>query len=74
MADILDRLKAAIADRHRIERELVSTQATHAALRQHVEYLDEDRPLFRDHKAMRGTVKILVLDAVESGIGELAIY
>jgi len=51
------------------------TRAAHAEVRRHVEYLDEDRPLYRDHNAMREAVKNLsVLEAVESEIGELATY
>jgi len=51
------------------------TKAAHAAVREHVEHLDVDRPLYRDHNAMRDAVKNLaVLEAVESEIGELATY
>jgi histidine ammonia-lyase len=51
------------------------TQAAHRAVRQHVEFLDVDRPLYRDHNAMRDAVENLsVLNAVESEIGELATY
>jgi histidine ammonia-lyase len=51
------------------------TRAAHRAVREHVEYLDVDRPLYRDHNAMRDAVKNLsVLEAVESEIGELATY
>ncbi len=51
------------------------TRAAHAAVREHVEYLDVDRPLYRDHNAMRDAVKALdVLRAVESEVGELATY
>ena len=49
--------------------------AGHAAVREHVDYLDEDRPLFNDHNAMMKAVKDLdVLTAVESEIGELTLY
>ena len=51
------------------------TQAAHEAIREHVDYLDEDRPLYPDHNSMQGAVKNLtVLEAVESEIGELATY
>jgi hypothetical protein len=44
-------------------------------VRRHVKSLDEGRPLFRDHSVMFGAVKsLVVLDAVESEIGELATY
>ncbi len=46
-----------------------------AAVREHVDYLDEDRPLFNDHNAMMQAVKDLdVLKAVEAEIGELTLY
>jgi len=49
--------------------------AGHAAVREHVEHLGEDRPLFNDHNAMMQAVKELkILEAVEAEIGELAIY
>lgn len=51
------------------------TRAAHAAVRKHVEYLDVDRPLHRDHNAMADAVRELaVLEAVESEVGELAAY
>ena len=51
------------------------TQAAHAAIRRHVDYLDEDRPLYRDHNAMMAAVRDLdVLEAVEAEVGELATY
>ena len=51
------------------------TEAARAAVREHVEHLDEDRPLYPDHNAMRAAVRDLaVLEAVESEIGELAAY
>ncbi len=51
------------------------TKAAHAAVRQHVEYLDVDRPLYPDHNAMKTAVEgLTVLDAVESEIGELDSY
>ena len=51
------------------------TQAAHAAVRRHVDYLDEDRPLYPDHNAMKAAVQNRdVLDAVESEIGELHTY
>ena len=51
------------------------TRAAHAAVRKHVDYLDVDRPLHRDHNAMAGAVRELaVLEAVETEVGELATY
>jgi histidine ammonia-lyase len=51
------------------------TRAAKAEIRKHVEFLDEDRPLHRDHNAMMDLVKSLdILNAVESEIGKLAIY
>jgi len=51
------------------------TRAAHAAVRKHVEYLEIDRPLHKDHNAMMAAVKSLdVLEAVESEVGELATY
>ncbi len=51
------------------------TQAARAAVREVVEHLDVDRPLFTDHNNMKAAVKARqVLDAVETAIGELATY
>jgi histidine ammonia-lyase len=51
------------------------TRAAHAAVRTHVDYLVEDRPLHKDHNTIRDAVKDLsILEAVESEIGELATY
>jgi len=48
------------------------TRAAHAAVREVVDYLDEDRSLFADHNAMAQAVKACrVLDAVEAAIGPL---
>jgi histidine ammonia-lyase len=48
------------------------TRAAHEAVRQVVEHLDVDRPLFKDHNAMTAAVKsCAVLDAVQARIGEL---
>jgi histidine ammonia-lyase len=53
----------------------VGTRTAHGAVREVVEHLDEDRPLFRDHNAMRDAVERLdVLKAVEAEIGELDAY
>jgi histidine ammonia-lyase len=50
----------------------VGTRAAHAAVRQVVAHLGEDRPLFKDHNAMMAAVKACaVLDAVQAQIGEL---
>ena len=51
------------------------TVAAQAAVRKHVEFLDIDRPLYRDHNAMMKAVASLdVLKAVENEVGELAAY
>jgi histidine ammonia-lyase len=51
------------------------TRAAHAAVREHVEFLDVDRPLYRDHNVLADAVKkLVVLEAVEAEIGELATY
>jgi len=53
----------------------VGTRAAHAEVRRHVEYLDVDRPLYRDHNTMQKVVRELaILEAVEAEIGELATY
>ena len=51
------------------------TRAAHAEVRRHVDFLDEDRPLYPDHNAIRAAVERLdILTAVESEIGELGTY
>jgi histidine ammonia-lyase len=51
------------------------TRAAKAEVRRHVDFLDEDRPLHRDHDAMLAAVRDnVVLGAVESAIGPLATY
>jgi histidine ammonia-lyase len=51
------------------------TRAAKAVVRRHVEFLDEDRPLYPDHNAMRDLVKRLeVLEAVEAEVGQLETY
>ena len=48
------------------------TRAAHAAVREVVEHLDVDRPLFNDHNAIAAAVKrCAVLEAVENEIGVL---
>jgi histidine ammonia-lyase len=48
------------------------TNAAYDEVRRHVEYLDEDRPLYPDHNAMKKAVEELaILKAVEEEIGEL---
>ena len=48
------------------------TRAGHAAVREVVEHLDVDRPLFTDHNNMADAVqRCTMLDAVESEVGEL---
>jgi histidine ammonia-lyase len=49
------------------------TQAGKAAVRNRVEFLDIDRPLYKDHNAMAEAVaKLEILTAVENEIGALA--
>ncbi|MBN1827297.1 MAG: aromatic amino acid lyase [Candidatus Eisenbacteria bacterium] len=51
------------------------TLAAKAAIREKVDFLDEDRPLFNDHNAMMDLVKTRrILDAVENEVGELRTY
>ena len=53
----------------------VGTRAARAAVRERVEFLDEDRPLYPDHNEMMEAVKKReILDAVESAVGELSAY
>jgi len=48
-------------------------RAAHAVIRRHVEHLDRDRPLYRDHDAMAALVASgEILDAVEAEVGPLA--
>ena len=49
------------------------TRAAHAAVRKVVAHLDVDRPLFKDHNAMRDAVRACqVLDAVRAEVGDLS--
>jgi histidine ammonia-lyase len=51
------------------------TQAAKAEIRKHVEFLDEDRPLYPDHNAMKALVEsCYILKAVENAVGPLALY
>jgi histidine ammonia-lyase len=51
------------------------TLAAKAEVRKHVDFLEEDRPLYPDHNRMLALAKSLdILTAVEEEIGELAIY
>jgi histidine ammonia-lyase len=51
------------------------TRAAQAAVREIITHLDEDRPLFPDHNAMKEAVKNLhILKAVEKVVGELDTY
>lgn len=51
------------------------TKAAHRAVREVVEHLEVDRPLYPDHNNMMEAVKELkMLNAVEKEIGELKIY
>jgi len=46
--------------------------AAHAVIRKHVAHLEEDRPLFPDHNAMKALVKSgEILEAVETAVGSL---
>jgi histidine ammonia-lyase len=48
------------------------TRAARTAVREFVEHLDVDRPLYRDHNAMADAVaRCTVLEAVENAVGEL---
>ncbi|HRP01146.1 MAG TPA: aromatic amino acid ammonia-lyase [Candidatus Kapabacteria bacterium] len=48
------------------------TSAAHNIIREHIEFLDIDRPLFKDHNTMKELVKSCkILDAVENEIGSL---
>jgi len=48
------------------------TRAAHAAVRRHVEFLDVDRPLHRDHDTMMDLVRSLeILESVEAEVGPL---
>jgi len=48
------------------------TRAAHAAVREVVEHLDEDRPLFTDHNEMAAAVeRCQLLEAVEARVGTL---
>jgi histidine ammonia-lyase len=47
-------------------------QAARRVIRQHVDFLDEDRPLYPDHNTMKALVKSCqILDAVEQMVGSL---
>jgi len=47
-------------------------QAARTVIRQYVEHLDEDRPLYPDHNRMQALVKSCeILEAVESVVGSL---
>ncbi len=49
------------------------TRAAHAAIREVVAHLEEDRPLFTDHNRMTEAVtRCAVLDAVTGAVGDLA--
>ena len=48
------------------------TQMAHDIIRKYVDFLDVDRPLYRDHNAMKDLVKRgEILDAIESELGSL---
>ena len=51
------------------------TVAAHEVIREHVEFLDVDRPLYRDHNTMMGLTRSgAILEAVEETVGELSSY
>jgi histidine ammonia-lyase len=56
-------------------RDFISGTGTSTAktiIRRHVDYLDEDRPLYPDHNKMKDLVKSCeILEAVEAEIGSL---
>jgi histidine ammonia-lyase len=46
--------------------------AAKKVIRKHVRHLDEDRPLYPDHMAMKDLVKsVAILEAVEAEVGKL---
>lgn len=48
------------------------TQAAYKVIREHLEFLDLDRPLFNDHNTMKALVQSCkILDAVENAVGSL---
>ncbi len=50
----------------------VGVQAAHGVIRNHVDHLDEDRPLYPDHNRMKALVKSgAILEEVEKKIGSL---
>jgi len=50
----------------------VGTRAARRVIREHVEHLHVDRPLYNDHNAMKALVKSgQILDEVEAAVGEL---
>jgi histidine ammonia-lyase len=51
----------------------LGTRTARDVVRKHVEHLDEDRPLHRDHTTMKAVVKSgEILEAVEGVVGPLA--
>ena len=47
-------------------------EAAHKVIREHIDYLDEDRPLYPDHNTMKALVKSgEILEKVEEKIGSL---
>jgi histidine ammonia-lyase len=50
----------------------IGVQAARQVIRQHIAHLDEDRPLYPDHNAMKALVKSCeLLEAVEAVVGSL---
>jgi len=48
------------------------TEAAYKVIREHLEFLDIDRPLFNDHNTMKALVQSCkILDAVENAVGSL---
>ncbi len=47
-------------------------QAARRVVRKHIEHLEEDRPLYKDHNTMKGVIKSCeILEAVEEVVGPL---
>jgi histidine ammonia-lyase len=48
------------------------TNKAREVIRRHVDFLDEDRPLYPDHNTMKELVKSCeILDAIEAAVGSL---
>lgn len=68
----IEYMGAAQALDHRDFKPGKGVSAAHAAIRRHVAHLDEDRPLYNDHTAMKKLVKSCeILEEVEKTVGDL---